>query len=83
MHSYRLRYVALGLLVYIQGAFSELAPCTLPASVPAGFEDVPSLSALAGVVFEGRPVAVVSTPDVAAGRFEVWIKIVRRVCLTL
>ena len=74
MHSFRLRYVALGLLVYIQSAFSDLVPCTPPVAetVPADFrEDVPSLTVLAGAVFEGRPVAVVATPDNAAGHLEV------------
>lgn len=45
MHSFRIRYIVLGLLVYIQSAFCR--------TCGSNFDDVPSSSVLATVVFEG------------------------------
>lgn len=45
MHSFRLRYIVLGLLIYLQNAFC--LPCGLE------FDDIESKAILADVVFEG------------------------------
>ena len=46
MHSFRLRYIVLGLLIYIQNAFCR--------TCGSDFEDVPSRAILADIVMEGK-----------------------------
>jgi len=55
MHSFRLRYIALGLLIYIQSAFSR--------TCVRDFDDVPSNTARSEIVFEGRAHREVDIPE--------------------
>jgi len=55
MHSFRFRYVVLGLLTYIQSAFSRTCVCD--------FDDIPSLTVRADIIFEGRAYLEVVSPS--------------------
>ena len=66
MHSYRLRYVALGLLIYIQSTFSSEAVLCRGGGGPAGLPsllDVSSRTVGALVVIEARAVALLGAPS--------------------
>jgi len=68
MHSFRLRYIALGLLIYIQSAFSR--------TCVSDFDDVPSRTARAAVVFEGRVHREMASPE-REGHYQVRFRVVR------
>lgn len=65
MHSFRLRYVAFGLLIYIQSAFSDTCGSD-------GSFDVASSTVLSSAVFEGQPKQLARLKD---GRFLVLFKV--------
>jgi len=75
MHSFRLRYIALGLLIYIQSA-STASTESMCSSTTSDFQDIPSLTIQAGFVFEGRAVAMAG-PSNAAGQYNVTFRVRR------
>lgn len=84
MHVFRLRYTALGLLIYIQSAFSVArssrdssspsSPSSSPSSSSSEFHDVASRTVRADIVFEGmahREPRIPNTPGHFIVRFKV------------